>query len=89
MNNPRFISVKDRVPEHNALCEIYYDIDKSCRKVRFISTDGLNGAPLWTNEKGTVVVHPVMSGWCYIYTDPLERINEIEAWLSTLPLEED
>ena len=79
-----FISINKQLPEFNAICEICYQ-DNHVRKARFISDDGFNGSPLWTDETGTYVIHHLMSGWRYINENEKNRKTEIISWLNSLP----
>lgn len=79
-----FTSINKQLPEFNAICEICYNNNPS-RKARFISGNGFNGSPLWTDETGAYVVHPLMSGWRYIYENEKDRKSEIITWLDSLP----
>lgn len=75
------------MPTVHALCEVCYD-NWPIRKARFISDDGFNGAPFWTDEKGEYIVRPHMTGWRYVHED-IEKKAESMFWLNTLPLTEN
>ena len=80
--------INEQIPEPSTLCEIYCN-NGTIRKARFISIDGFNNSPLWTDEIGAYVIQSAISGWRYIHTDKAERTAEAKEWLSVLSLAQD
>jgi hypothetical protein len=86
--NDNFVLCHEQVPEANVLCELYHK-DGPPRLARFISEEGLNGTPLWVDEEGKTVVHPIMCSWKYKIPNQEKRRQEAISWLNTLPLVEN